>query len=106
MCKTHKFLMITNCDFLSNDIVVLARSAFHVQSWRWRNEWARSAEQASQFSLNSSYPARVEIVAIEQARIAKAPPTSVIEQQSHHVAETLPRSSSSSSSHSDLDLIS
>ena len=40
MCKSHKFLMITNCDFLSNDIV-LARNAFHVESWRWRNEPSR-----------------------------------------------------------------
>ena len=103
MCRTHNFLMITNCDFLSNDIV-LARSAFY-QSWR-AVDGEMCGAGVPGLGCNSSHPARVEIVAIEQARIAKAPPTSVIEQQSHHVAETLPRSSSSSSSHSDLDLIS
>ena len=67
--------MITNCDFLSSDIVV-ALSAFYLQTWRWRNE---SSSLQAQSCCNSSRPARVEIVAISQARTVKAPPSVVIE---------------------------
>ena len=62
MCKTHNFLMITNCDFLSNDIV-LARSVVECIS--------SSDLEMEKCCCNSSHPARVEIVAMDQARTAK-----------------------------------
>ena len=69
MCKTHNFLMITNCDFLSNDIV-LARSVVECISSS-DLEMEKRLVQQSQSSCNSSHPARVEIVAMDQARTAK-----------------------------------
>ena len=68
-------------------MTLLAVSASDVRS---RRDGEMSGGLSSQ--SNSSYSARVEIVAIQQTRAVK-----VMEEQSHPVAETLTKSSSSHS---------